>query len=123
MTDSLSSCQVIEGSSRTFLLPISCKSTFLLLFAFRNYPQFIAGLVEGEAWSGDEDAHNKAAINGGRKENDMFHKKLQQTHKHLLKWLLLPEVLKRIVNPLTCLFQVAGPKSFKHSFSPGLHAL
>lgn len=37
------------------------------------------GLVEGEPWSGDEDAHNKATINGGRKENDMLHKKTADT--------------------------------------------
>lgn len=75
-------------------------------------------LVEGEPWSWDEDAHNKAAINGGCKENDMLYKKTVDTQAPV-KWLLLPEVLKRIVNPLTCLFQGVGPKwnipkSFKH---------
>lgn len=37
------------------------------------------GLVEGEPWSGDEDAHNKAAINDGREENDMLYKKTADT--------------------------------------------
>lgn len=72
------------------------------------------GLVEGKPWR----RTTKLLLTAAAKKMICYIKR-QQTHKQLLKWLLLPDVLKRIVNPLTCLFQVVGPqwnipKSFKH---------
>lgn len=60
------------------------------------------GLLEGELWSTDKDVHNKTYMND-HQENDVLYKKTVETHTHLLKRMVLPEILTGMVNPLTYL--------------------